>query len=75
MKQKLAHGEFMPWVSNNCSFKRQTAQDYMKVAKAKYQSAGNFARCESIAEVLSLGKTKPARPREFRSEQFDGRGA
>lgn len=61
-KAELKHGEFMPWVEANCSFKRQRAQDYMKVAKAKYQSAGNFARCESIAAVLALGK-KPKAPK------------
>lgn len=71
VKRKVAHGEFMPWVEANCSFKRQTAQDYMKVAKAKYQSAGNFARCESIAEVLALGKPKKEPQPERRAPTLD----
>lgn len=53
-------GGFMKWVSDNCAFGRQTSQDYMAVAKAKYQHAGNFNRCTSIREVLALGKTRPA---------------
>ena len=33
------------------------AHDYMQVAQAKYQHAGNFNRCDSIREVQRLGRT------------------
>lgn len=67
VKQKLAHGEFGPWVSENCSFSYDSAKDYMNVARAKRERAPLFNRCTPIREVLALGKTpkepsKPHRP-------------
>lgn len=69
VKQKLAHGEFMPWVEVNCSFKEARARDYMRVAKAKRQRSVDFTRCESIAEVLALGKPKPSASEEPKPER------
>ena len=59
VKQKLAHGEFMPWVEANCSFSDYTAKAYMRVAKAKSEERLRFDTCTSIADVLALGKPKP----------------
>jgi len=64
VKQTLAHGEFGPWVEANCSFKEARARDYMRVTKAKRQRSVDFARCDSIADVLTLGKPKPSASEE-----------
>ncbi|MCG7494714.1 DUF3102 domain-containing protein [Thalassobius sp. Cn5-15] len=67
VKAGLKHGEFMPWVKAECSFGRQTAQDCIAVAKAKYQHAGNCDRCDSIRDVLTLGKTPKPPPQQTRA--------
>lgn len=71
VKQKLAHGEFMPWVEANCIFGQRTAEDYRKVARAKSQNSENFKRCTSIADVLALGKPKPEPKVERRAATLD----
>jgi len=71
VKQKLAHGEFMPWVEENCIFSQRRAEDYRKVAIAKISSRGEFDRCDSIREVLALGKPKPAPQPEKRAATID----
>lgn len=71
VKQKLAHGEFMPWVEANCIFGQRTAEDYRKVARAKSQNSENFKRCTSIAEVLALGKPKPEPVKVHRAATLD----
>ncbi|MCU9839674.1 DUF3102 domain-containing protein [Ruegeria sp. WL0004] len=69
VKQGLAHGEFMPWVEVNCSFKDRAANNYMKIAKTKIAQPCEFARCESIADVLALGKPKPSASEETKPER------
>ncbi|MBO9479263.1 DUF3102 domain-containing protein [Shimia sp. R11_0] len=71
LKQKLAHGEFTPWVKTECAFSERSAQDYMKIAKAKTQRAAGFNRCDSIREVLALGKTPKEPPQQTRPATLD----
>ncbi|EAQ45626.1 hypothetical protein MED193_08233 [Roseobacter sp. MED193] len=59
VKRKLAHGEFGPWCEANCSFTDRHARRYMAVAEAKRTRMSDFNYCESIADVLALGKPKP----------------
>ena len=35
VKEKLAHGEFLPWIEKNCVFGRKTAHRYMGIAEHK----------------------------------------
>jgi hypothetical protein len=60
VKTELKHGEFTPWVEQNCSFTDRHARRYMKVAEAKRTRMSDFKIADSIAEVLALGKPKPA---------------
>ena len=73
VKQKLAHGEFKQWVPDNCAFSYDSTNDYMKLAKAKMEHAPLFNRCNSIREVLALGKApKPTEePQQKRSATLD----
>ncbi|MCL6285995.1 DUF3102 domain-containing protein [Ruegeria sp. 2012CJ41-6] len=71
VKQKLAHGEFMPWVKAECAFSERSAQDYMKIAKAKTQRAADFNRCDSIREVLAMGKPKAEPQTQRRAATLD----
>jgi len=71
VKDDLGHGEFMPWVADNCSFKDRAANNYMKIAKTKIARPCEFAICESIADVLSLGKPKPTPKPELRAATLD----
>lgn len=58
VKRKVAHGEFMPWVADNCSFAYRTANRYMLVAQAKVQAPEFFAQCNSIDEAEGFKKPK-----------------
>lgn len=71
VKQELAHGEFMPWVAENCDFSYHMARNYMIVAKAKVERAQLFEQCDSIRHVLALGKPKPEAQPERRSATLD----
>ena len=57
-KSILKHGEFKPWIEENCSFSYRTAKNYMDVAQAKMQSVALFNAAKSINEVLNIGKEK-----------------
>lgn len=71
MKETLSHGEFKPWVNENCSFSYAAAHQYMTVAKAKIDRAQLFKSCNSIREVLALGKPKPEPAQETRAATLD----
>lgn len=43
VKGNLKHGEFIPWVENNCEFSTRTAQTYMRVFK-ELPKLGNTQR-------------------------------
>lgn len=71
-KANLKHGEFKSWVEDNCIFSDRSAQDYMKIAKAKAQHAADFKRCDSIREVLELAKKpKEKRPTTTKKPNLD----
>jgi hypothetical protein len=36
-KSKLAHGEWLPWVEQNCGFSERTAHNYMLLAANQYK--------------------------------------
>ncbi|MGX0975210.1 hypothetical protein ACSSVY_000912 [Roseovarius sp. MBR-51] len=59
VKAEKPHGEFMPWVAANCAFTDRHARRYMLVAEAKRTRMSDFKQCDSIADVLALGKPKP----------------
>ena len=61
VKQSLPHGEFTKWVEGNCVFNERTAQRYIKVAEVKTTRMSDFKRCNSINEVLELGKPEDSR--------------
>ena len=54
VKEKLAHGEFLPWIEKNCIFKQTTAYNYMGVYqyKSKISTVGNLP--EAYKQVKQL---------------------
>ena len=70
VKQKLAHGEFKPWVEANCSFSYKSAARYMQIAKIKSLTREPFARADSINEVLDY-KPKPEPTKVHRAATLD----
>lgn len=70
VKASLKHGEFAPWVEENCTFAYRGAAEYMQVAKTKSADLRIFERCSSIREVLDY-KTKPAPKQEHRAATLD----
>jgi hypothetical protein len=55
VKAILKHGDFKPWIEENCDFGERTAQRYMKCAKVKNDTHDAFDAAESINEVMELG--------------------
>lgn len=62
-KKELKHGEFKPWIEENCEFSYRTARVYVQVAKAKMAARCQFDACSSINEVLELGKKPKDKPK------------
>ena len=52
VKQKLAQGEFKPWLSENCSFSHRGAARYMNLAQTKSDMRDTFQRANSVNEML-----------------------
>ena len=62
VKQKLAHGEFKPWIKEHCTFSYAAANKYMKVAGVKVDDHQHFESSSSMDEVLQTKKEpKPER--------------
>ncbi len=59
-KSECAHGQFKPWIEENCAFSYDTANDYMKVAKNG--ACSTFDPSMSIRAFLDATSTprKPA---------------
>ena len=72
VKANLKHGEFGPWVEANCAFTPRMAQMYLKVWAAKNETRFAFDECNSIREVLNIGKEdRQSPPQERRSATLD----
>lgn len=46
VKERLEHGEFLPWIERNCEFKPRTAQEYMGFYR-------HSDKCASLADLQS----------------------
>lgn len=51
VKKAMGHGNFKPWVAENCMFSYRTAADYLTIAKVKMRRAALLGQCSSIREV------------------------
>ena len=71
VKQKLAHGEFKPWVEANCTFVYRRAAEYMQVAKVKSASCRTFEQADSIRDVLDHKAPKPEPAKVHRAATLD----
>jgi len=63
-KATLDHGEYLPWIAENCEFTDRRARNYIKVADVKRTRGSDFNQCTSIREVLILGKAPKVTPKE-----------
>jgi hypothetical protein len=57
-KEKLPHGEFLPWVAREFNYSQQTASRYMTIA-ANYSRVGGLSEATSINEALRLISEDP----------------
>jgi hypothetical protein len=59
VKKSLGHGEFLPWVANNCDFRIRMAQNYMRLSE-NAQRVAHLEGVTSLREVLKyLEEPKP----------------
>lgn len=59
VKDRLDHGEFLPWIERNCEFRRTQADVYMRLYRHgdKLPTAGNLREAEQIvAQIESREK-------------------
>jgi len=57
-KRKLAHGQFMMWVEENCEFKYPTAARYMKAA----EQSSTGVEISTLSALFDSGRPKPKIP-------------
>ena len=58
VKEKLAHGEFLPWIEKNCIFKQTTAYNYMGVYQYKSKISTVVNLPEAYKQVKQLESVK-----------------
>lgn len=64
-KALVDHGQWLPWLAENCDFSEDTAQTYMKLARNREQVLANTERARylPIREALkAIRKAKPVEP-------------
>lgn len=69
LKERMPHGDFLPWVKTNCSFSTSTADKYRKlyVYQNKIPSSGNlqdaYRQIETIEQQAKQSEGQKARER------------
>jgi hypothetical protein len=51
-KQQVKHGEWLPWLTENCEISERTAQAYMKLARAPLEKR-NALRFSPLRDALA----------------------
>ena len=71
VKEKLAHGEFLPWIEKNCIFKRKTAVNYMRVYehKSKCVTVGHLPEAYQLVAKLESAKKQTENQKAFKRVQ------
>src|SRR5439155_6195202 len=64
VKQRLPHGEFLPWVQAACGLKPRRAQEYMAITRWVRANARPTAHLTSVAATLACIRAEryPDRP-------------
>lgn len=77
VKNRLSHGEFLPWVAQHCPFAQSTANIYMKIARAwrpeDSQRVGNLS-LRQFAQLLARADATLDDERLGATTQDDERG-
>jgi hypothetical protein len=67
-KERLRHGDWLPWVERSCEIEKRTAQRYMQIAGARDELTANASRAThlSLRGLLKLtaAAKKPARAKK-----------
>jgi hypothetical protein len=63
-KGRLAHGEFGPWLRENCKVGERQAQRYMKLARERARIEANWEEVEALSIEQAIGWLAP----EFKSD-------
>ena len=71
VKDKLAHGEFIPWIGKNCMFGDRTAQSYMRVYlhKSKTESVSDLPEAYRLVAKLESAKKQTENQKAFKRVQ------
>ena len=66
-KGELTHGQWLPWLKDNCHFSRRTAQNYMRLAEHKHRltNAQTSAHLSIDAALKRLAAPRPERPQYY----------
>ena len=63
-KEKVGHGEWLPWLRANCEFSERTAQAYMRVAKRAGELEANPQRVADLPLREALALLTAPQPQE-----------
>ena len=65
VKDRLAHGEFLPWIRANCSFSRKTADNYRRL----YDYSDKMARVANLQEAYRQIETIEKQDRQTEQQR------
>jgi len=73
VKDRLDHGEFLPWIERNCEFTNKTAESYMKLHRhaSKIESVSNLQDAyREVAQIESSEKQSEEKKSRLRVLHF-----
>lgn len=76
-KEDLAHGDFLPWIDENCRFSDDTARRYMSLSAHadKIRSVRNLQEAyQKVAQIETAEKQREKHERERRVEHYEETG-
>jgi len=64
VKDRLEHGEFLPWIEQNCKFAERTARDYMRFYNYRDKTA-SLAVLQSARQVVAQIESREKQTEEL----------
>lgn len=74
-KEKLTHGEWLPWIERYCDFSARTARDYMALARRKEEVEANWQHAADLsirAMLASVRRPQLVHPLPTNAPRIEG---
>jgi hypothetical protein len=71
-KEQMNHGEWLPWLRDNCEMSESTAQVYMRLAKYKDEVLANPQRAADLSIRAALDALRARETRDAAAKRIAG---